>query len=211
MRALYITSLVLWPIFFILLIYYSAEYDSARWNSYDYSYGYDYGYTYYGPDHRDVGGEFALIAILFCLFACAKSILGLIKVKTSTNKVLSIIGLCVSGIMLLWSAAMAADPGGIGLNEVGPVYLIFIIIMLAFSIVGLIQAVKYHNRLKQPAQQPVVVQQSYSQAPYQPPVQPKQPQQPTMQQQWAQENPAPAPPPAEPQAPPAEGENPEVG
>lgn len=154
MKALYITSLPLIVIYTILLIYYSAEYQSAYWQEWDsiyYSYD-DYGYnnySYYGPSSDSIGMEFGLISILFCLYFLAQDIVGLVRIKTATTKVLTIIGICVSGFMVLFSGLVASDPGAIGLNEVGPMFLIYSIIVLGFSIVGLIQSVKYGNKLKQ--------------------------------------------------------------
>lgn len=154
MKALYIVSLPLIVIFTILLFYFTAEYEYAYWqewdsiyyDSYD-SYGYDY--TYYGTSSDEYGFQFAMVAIIFGLYMIAQDVMGLARVKTTTTKVLAIIGVSISGLVFLMSGGMAADPGAIGLNEVAPIYLIYAIIMLAFSIVGLVQAVKYSSRQKQ--------------------------------------------------------------
>ena len=143
MKAVYIVGIVLSVIFLFVIGFFIAEVESARFASY---YSYDYSsynsYSSYdnGSDDTMMG---AIVSFFFFAFFITSAILGLIKVKTTTNKVFSIIGLCISGIFLLWNFAMMASPGALSFDEVGIGFAFYSIIMLAFMIVGLIQAVKY--------------------------------------------------------------------
>ena len=73
--------------------------------------------------------------------------MGLSKTKTKTNKVLSIIGLSISGIFFFWNILVMVDPGAISYDEVGGGFAFYSLIMLAFMIVGLVQAIKYARKL----------------------------------------------------------------
>ena len=64
-----------------------------------------------------------------------------------TAKVISIIGLCVSGLAFIITLLPVGDPGAVSFDEFAP-FLIFIqLIMLAFCIVNLIQAVRNENAM----------------------------------------------------------------
>jgi hypothetical protein len=68
------------------------------------------------------------------------------KTKTKTNKVISIIGLSLSGIYFLWNLLVMFDPGSLSYDEVGGGYVFYSLVMMAFTIVGLVQAVKYSKQ-----------------------------------------------------------------
>jgi hypothetical protein len=150
MKALYIVGIVLSFIFLFVIGFFIAEVESARYMSYyDYSdpYSYNYGYssyTNYGEDETLLGG---IVSFFFFSFFILAGILGLIKTKTKTNKVLSIIGLSLSGIFFFWNILVMVDPGALSYDEVGGGYIFYSLVMLAFMIVGLVQAVRYAKRL----------------------------------------------------------------
>lgn len=134
--------------------YYAEEVDSAKWSSFyqslstsydDYG-GYNYGYDAYDYEADDLTVTAALWSLFFFLSFIAIDILGLLKIKTATVKVFSIIGLSLSFIFLLWNFAVMADPGSLSFDEVYPGWVLYCLIMLAFSIVGLVQSVRYHKR-----------------------------------------------------------------
>lgn len=148
MRVLYIVALVLTLGFMVADAYYVEEVSSARWSSYysyDYSYD-DYGYNSY--DSYDSGRddeltiEAGIMSMIVFFFFIALYVLSLVKIKTTTMKVFSIIGLSLTGIFLVWDALMMSSPGGLSFDEVGPFFVIYGIIMLAFSIIGTIHAFK---------------------------------------------------------------------
>ncbi|MDG1330681.1 MAG: hypothetical protein P8P74_00010 [Crocinitomicaceae bacterium] len=146
MKALYIVGIVLSFIFLFVIGFFIAEVESARFMSYyDYdpysysSYGYN-SYTNYGEDETLLG---AIVSFFFFAFFILAGILGLIKTKTKTNKVLSIIGLSLSGIFFLWNLLVMVDPGAISYDEVGGGFVFYSLVMMAFMIVGLVQAVRY--------------------------------------------------------------------
>ncbi len=147
-KAFYIIGIVFSVIFLILGAYYAEEVQSAKWDSiFNYS-GYDYGYTNYSSysyssSYKDLSVEASLWSLVFFLFFIASDLLGLIKIKTRTAKVISIIGLSFSGIFLLWNFAVLFSDGGISFDEVYPGWLLYCLIMLAFSIIGLIQSVRF--------------------------------------------------------------------
>lgn len=59
-----------------------------------------------------------------------------------TAKVMSIIGLSISGLFLLATLVPIGDPGSASFDEFGPVLILYAIIMLAFCIVNLVQAIR---------------------------------------------------------------------
>lgn len=153
-KAFYIVGIVFAVIFLFLGAYYSEEVSSAKWNnffndySYDYS-SYDYSYSYSDSNLDDeYTVEAGLWSVFFFLSFTAIVLLGLIKVKTATNKVLSIIGLSLTGIFLIWNFIMISAPGSISFDEVYPGWVMYCNIMLAFSIVGLVQSIRFEKRNK---------------------------------------------------------------
>ena len=156
-RAFYIVGIVFAVIFFFFCGYYIAEVESARSAYlYDSFYGYsDYGYGSYYSSYThnyasDYTEEAALWSIFFFLLFITIDLLGLLKVKTKTTKIMSIIGLSISGIFLLWNFGVLADPGAMSFDEVGGAWILYSFIMLAFSIVGLTQAVRFSKGGGQP-------------------------------------------------------------
>jgi hypothetical protein len=152
-KAFYIVGIVFSVIFLIITGYYSEEVSSAKWSSfysnmYDYDY-LDYGYSSYDSsyEYKDLTVAAALWSLFFFLCFIAIDLLGMIKIKTKTTKVLSIIGLSFSGIFLLWNFAVMASPGSLSFDEVSPAWGFYCMLMLAFTIVGLVQSARY-NRIK---------------------------------------------------------------
>lgn len=150
-KAFYIVGIVFSVIFLIVTGYYSEEVSSAKWSSfyssmYDYDY-LDYGYSSYdsSSEYKDLTFTAALWSLFFFLCFIAIDLLGMIKIKTKTTKVLSIIGLSFSGIFLFWNFAVMASPGSMSFDEVSPAWGLYCLIMLAFTIIGLVQSVRYGN------------------------------------------------------------------
>lgn len=143
MKALYIIGIVLSVIFLFVIGFFVAEVESARYMSYyDYDYSSYNSYSYQNNSSEDTMMA-AIVSFFFFVFFIMSAILGLIKVKTKTNKVFSIIGLSISGIFFLWNLLVMIDPGALSFDEVGVGFAFYSLIMLAFMIVGLIQGVKY--------------------------------------------------------------------
>ena len=147
MRGFYISILVLTFIFAGIEIFYSDEVSSARWSSYDYN-SYDSydssnynSYSYSNIDDEKTQ-EAGFITMGFFLVYTVLFILSLIKIKKTTMKVFSIIGLSLTGIMILWDGLMISSPSKISFDEVAPGWILYHIIMLAFAIIGTIQAFK---------------------------------------------------------------------
>ena len=146
LRGFYITAMVLSLLSIFVCIGFMDEVSSARSNSYGYSYSGDtYGssdsdYEYYHEKAKDATIAIGLISLVYFLIMETIFILSLIRIKTTTIKVFSIIGISLSGIMILWDGAMISSPGGVSFDEVGVAWIFYGLIMLAFSIVGTVHA-----------------------------------------------------------------------
>lgn len=75
------------------------------------------------------------------LFFLGQFIFGLIKTKTITSKVISIIGICFAGLFIIWDIIMLSNPAGISFDEVGLFWILFFMTALIFSILALIQSI----------------------------------------------------------------------
>ena len=151
LRGFYIAITVLWLIFIIYSAFMIDEVHSAKWRYYDsYSYGGSYSNPYdYGDSYSELTFTAAVVSLFMFLICVTVEILTLVKLKSKTMKVLSIIGLSLTGIMLFIDGVMMTSPGGASFDEAGPVFVIFGIVQLAFSIVGIIHAFKFEGRAKQ--------------------------------------------------------------
>ncbi len=153
-KAFYIISLVFSVVFMVLCGYYIEEVSDARLSALLSSYNLSDPYSSYSSFYSsydagsDLTAEAALISIFFFLLFITSDLLGVLKVKTTTVKVLGIIGMSLSGLMLMWDLLMASSPSSISFDEVGGVFILYSLVILAFSIVGLIQAVRYEKSSK---------------------------------------------------------------
>jgi hypothetical protein len=84
----------------------------------------------------------AIVSIVFLVFFEVVFLLSLMKIKTKTMKVLSIIGLALTGIMIAWAVLPAASPSSVSFDEVGVGFVGYGVVLLAFSIIGTIHAFK---------------------------------------------------------------------
>jgi len=159
-RAFYIVGIVFSVIFMFVSAYYAEEVSDAKIESWmsDYmsstSYGYDsYSYSSYSSSSDD--DDLTVVATLWSLFffACfiTIDILGIMKVKTQTTKVLGIIGLSLSGIFLLWNFAVMSSPGSLSFDEVAPGWIFYSLVMLAFMIIGVVQSSRYYRKVSSTA------------------------------------------------------------
>ena len=142
-KALYIVGIVFSVIFLILTFGYAEEVSSARWTDYSY---YSYDYYYYDYSASDLTMNAALWSLFFFLSFIAIDLLGLLKVKTKTTKILSIIGLSLSGMFVLWNFAVLSSPGSLSFDEVSPAWVFYCLAMLAFTIIGLIQSIRFGRK-----------------------------------------------------------------
>jgi len=147
MRVFYLIAITLTIDFFVADFYYAEEVSHARYSSYDSMYNSSdpYGSGYNSYDYSkddDLTVEAGFVTMGFFLMCVVLYILSLVKIKTTTMKVFSIIGLSLTGIMILWDGVMIASPSGISFNEVVPGWIFFGVAMLAFMIIGTIHAFK---------------------------------------------------------------------
>ena len=136
-KAFYISSLVLSALFSVIVLYYIDLVSSARFSSW---------YTNYYDSGSSETEEAGLISLFFFLFFITTFLLGLIKIKRVTNRVLSIIGLALSALFLLWDLVMLSSPSGLSFDEVGIGFFFFTPVIMAFSIVGIIQSNRFKSQ-----------------------------------------------------------------
>jgi predicted ferric reductase len=136
MRALNIIGLALVFVMFIITGFYINEVSSTRWSSY-----LDFDYMFNSSRVAALTTEAVMIMLVFVLFYTAAYIANLIKVKTTTSKVMAIIGLSFSFIVLLTCFGVLAEPRAMSFDESGGVFIFYGIINLAFFIVHLVQSV----------------------------------------------------------------------
>jgi hypothetical protein len=156
MRAFFITACVLSLIYIIACAGIAEMVSDARW-SYDYTdyygsdyYGDDYGYDsydygyddYYNDDADDYTRVGGVVSVFYMLISAGAFLLALMKIKTKTMKVISIIGLSLSGLFLLWAMLPMASPSGISFDEIAPAFILAGITLLALHIVGIVHAFK---------------------------------------------------------------------
>lgn len=158
MRAFFISACVLSFIYIIaatgIAISVGEDRDAALWgsvSSYDDYYGdsydpyssyddYDY-YNYYeqAESGTRTGG---IVSVFYMLIAISAFLLALMKIKTKTMKVISIIGLSLGGIFLLWGMLPMVSPGAVSFDEIGAAFVLAGIALLALHIVGAVHAFK---------------------------------------------------------------------
>ena len=154
LRGFYIALTVLWLIFGIFTLVWMDETRSARWSSYD-SYSYNsYSYDTY-DSAKDYTTEGATVSLFMFLIYITVGILTLVKLKSKTMKVLSIIGLSLTLIVLFFDAVMFMEPGSASFDEVGAGFVLYTLPMLAFSIVGIIHAFKFEGKTTPAEDSPV--------------------------------------------------------
>jgi hypothetical protein len=90
--------------------------------------------------------EGALVSLFFFIFFITTFLLGLTRIKRVVNKVLSIIGLVLSALFLLWDLVMLSSPSNLSFDEVGIGFLFFMPVIVAFSIVGIVQSDRYKKQ-----------------------------------------------------------------
>ncbi len=159
MRAFFITACVLTLIYIVAAFGIVSQVSSARnmafyemlndysSDSYTYDdYSYDSGYSDMYEDEAESGTRLGgIISVVFMLISAVIFMLALMKIKTKTMKVMSIIGLSISGLFLLWGFLPMTSPSGVSFDEVGPAFGLAGIAILAFNIVGTIHAFKTNS------------------------------------------------------------------
>lgn len=147
MKLVNIIGLVFVIVAFGVIGYYVIEISDASrsyWNNYDFNSYNSYSY----PNYSSITSEAALVMMLFTLFFIFGYIGNMVKVKTTTTRVLTIIGLSFSLLIVLFNLLVIEGPGRMSFDESGGIFLIYHVINLAFFIVLLVQSIRYENRNK---------------------------------------------------------------
>jgi uncharacterized membrane protein len=153
MRALNIIGLTLVFVMFIFAGYYINEANNERWMSYFQDDLFSYSYNSLGS----ITTEAIMVMLVFVLFYTAAYIANLVKVKTTTSKVMAIIGLSFSFIVLITCFGVLAEPRAMSFDESGGVFILYGIINLAFFIVLLVQSVVVLRRKTHRPSNPEIV------------------------------------------------------
>lgn len=143
MKAINIIGIVLGIAVVPIAIYYLEETSRARWASWDFFNEYS---SYSGPTAAEVSLEAGSVCMLFGLFFIYQCITNMVKVKTMTTKVMSIICLSLIGLAFLFNLVFILSDGGATFDEGGQIWMIAGVIMLAFSIVFLVQSIQFANK-----------------------------------------------------------------
>lgn len=163
MRVLFIISIVF--SFFFLIIMSAATigtkserdryydhllYDSDYSSSYDSFDSYDYLDDYYENKYVESTEIAASISLVFFVWAFVVFIMSVIIVKTTTSRVLSIIALVLTLLMTVWAIMVLDSPRSMSFDEVGVAWIVYALIILVFSIIGTIQAFRFHKSKNPP-------------------------------------------------------------
>lgn len=153
MKTVNIIAIAITVIFVAVIFFYIDKVWSARMA--DWTLDYD-DYLYWDSQRRApaVTREAGFVTLLFFLFYVFVNISNMVRVKTVTTKVLSIIGISFNGIILIWCGLMISTPTHLSFDEVSGAWFVFAMIMLAFSIVYLVQSLK---KPKSPLSDPEVI------------------------------------------------------
>ncbi|MGV3629696.1 MAG: hypothetical protein ACO1O6_00725 [Bacteroidota bacterium] len=152
-QAVNIVGLAFTLIFSIVIFYYAEEVSDAKLDSLfssmsSYS-SYSSPYSYYSSFESNLDDELTeeagWISLIFIAYFIFQFIFNLTQVKTKTNKIVSIIGLSLSGIWLAWDFLMIGSPGALSFDEIAPGFLFYVMTVIAFSIIGLVH-VGIHKR-----------------------------------------------------------------
>ncbi|MCE3294668.1 MAG: hypothetical protein K0R65_382 [Crocinitomicaceae bacterium] len=153
-QAVNIVGLAFTLIFTIVIFYYAEEVSDARLDSLfssmsSYS-SYSSPYSYYSSFESnlddDLTEEAGWISLIFISYFVFQFIFNLIKVRTKTNKIISIIGISLSGIWLIWDFLMISSPGALSFDEIAPGFLFYTMTVIAFSIIGLVHVGVYNRK-----------------------------------------------------------------
>ncbi len=141
MRALNIIGLVLVIALFFATGVYINDVSAERRSNFS-----SYGFTsLFSNPAADLTVEAIYVMLVFILFFIGAMIGNLVNVKTTTSKVLAIIGLSFSLLIVLISFVVLSAPSHLTFDESGGFFLIYGVICLAFFIVFLVQSVKYQR------------------------------------------------------------------
>lgn len=150
-KALYIVGICFSVIFFFVIGYYISEVSSARLSDlFSYSDYAPYSSFSYGSSASSLSEEAGIWNLLFLLLFAACGIVGLVKLKTKTSKILSIIAISLTGIFLLWNFLMLVDAGSVSFDEIGGAFVFFDFYMIAYTIVQLVQCNVYRRMQSNP-------------------------------------------------------------
>lgn len=161
-KSLSIIGIVLSLALFFVTVYFAETAQNSRRNHYsyneyigsDYEYGaYEFGDEPIYTDRERITAVAGSVTMVFFLFFSTLSILWLKMVKRMAATLFAIFTLSLSGIMVLFDFVViaTAEPD---FDDIAPFWILYTLHIIAFSIVGLVQVVKF-ERAHKPSLQPI--------------------------------------------------------
>ncbi len=144
-RILYIFGIVLSLVFLGVSVVFLSFYIAAR-SSEVFTSNAEFQLASFTSESITIRAGWTLLC--FLVYFIFMDILGIAKVKTKTMKVVGIISLVISVFVAVNTMGMLSSPGSMSYDEVVLVYMAYSFIVLTFSIIGLIQSIKYFRKLK---------------------------------------------------------------
>lgn len=139
MKALNIIGIILGAGIFPLVYVYIEKVNEARWMGIDWPANIGGQPLYNGPTATEVTFEGATIVLLILIYFIFQNILNMVKVNRPTSRVLSIIGVSISGCFVVYTLLMLNSPANLSFDEGGQSFMLPGLMMIGFSIVFLIQ------------------------------------------------------------------------
>jgi len=154
MKTVYVLAIVIACLFGVFIIYNSLAEVELRYESYQHWEDLNYSENTY-KKLKILSFNSSLLSLPFIAFYALIFSLTFNSIKTTTSKVINILGISFSGIILLVTLLPVVDPGKISFEELSYLLIPYTLAMLAFSIVNLIQVNRLNKSLMQPNQQTI--------------------------------------------------------
>ena len=148
-KALYIIGIVFSVLFLIVCGYYVSAVSMARLADL-FATSYDPFSSEYSRLSSDMASRLtvqaACISLFFFLFFIVADVFGVLRVKTRTMRAMGVTGIVLGLIFLIWDFVVLSSPGALSFDEVGLWFMLYSFIAMAFSIVGLIQSIRFSSQ-----------------------------------------------------------------
>ncbi len=125
----------------VVAVYFTEEVKTERWGGFMNDFmNYSDSSVIYENKADELSMQAAGIMLLLTGYFIFGFIRNLMKIKTMTTRVISIVGLSFTLIAFLFGLVSILDPAGASFDETGPVFIGYGILCLAFFVVLFIQA-----------------------------------------------------------------------
>lgn len=158
-KNLYVFGIILSIFFAGTLVYYFFEAREARENLNEALVSYSAYTSYLDSDEKPffVTIRVGLWSLVYSVFFLIMSIVALAKVKTTTATSMSIIGVSLSGIFILWDFLMMYAAHTLTYDLIYFTFFLYSAYLIAYSIIQLIQFNRYEDLLENGKQEELFV------------------------------------------------------